>query len=85
VVQLDTIKPKLKARGTKRLKLQYDEPLLSYAFKSKLRRYGEWMQMYNDAMRNMRDAFYDPNMHGVDWPAVTEQYRPLAGAHTPLR
>ena len=37
----------------------------------------EWMQMYNDAMRNMRDAFYDPDMHGVDWAAVTEQYRPL--------
>ena len=25
----------------------------------------------------MRDAFYDPGMHGVDWPAVTEMYRPL--------
>ena len=37
----------------------------------------EWMQMYNDAMRNMRDAFYDPDMHGVDWPRVTEMYRPL--------
>ena len=23
--------------------------------------------MYNDAMRNMRDAFYDPGMHGLDW------------------
>ena len=37
----------------------------------------EWMQMYNDAMRNMRDAFYDPDMHGVDWAKVTETYRPL--------
>ena len=37
----------------------------------------EWMQMYNDAMRNMRDAFYDPDMHGVDWQKVTETYRPL--------
>ena len=37
----------------------------------------EWMQMYNDAMRNMRDAFYDPDMHGVDWTAVTEKYRDL--------
>jgi C-terminal processing protease CtpA/Prc len=35
------------------------------------------MQMYSEAMRNMRDAFYDPGMHGVDWPAVTEMYRPL--------
>mmetsp|Transcript_11740 Transcript_11740/g.28473 ORF Transcript_11740/g.28473 Transcript_11740/m.28473 type:complete len:1484 (-) Transcript_11740:134-4585(-) len=37
----------------------------------------EWMQMYNDAMRNMRDAFYDPGMHGLDWSAITEMYRPL--------
>jgi hypothetical protein len=37
----------------------------------------EWMQMYNDAMRNMRDAFYDPNMHGLDWEGITEMYRPL--------
>jgi tricorn protease len=37
----------------------------------------EWMQMYDEAMRNMRDAFYDPNMHGVDWAATTETYRPL--------
>ena len=37
----------------------------------------EWMQMYDEAMRTMRDNFYDPNLHGVDWPAVTERYRPL--------
>jgi tricorn protease len=37
----------------------------------------EWMQMYNDAMRNMRDAFYDPDMHGLNWGKITEMYRPL--------
>ena len=31
----------------------------------------------HEAMRTMRDNFYDPNLHGVDWPAVTERYRPL--------
>ena len=25
----------------------------------------------------MRDAFYDPNMHGLDWEGITEMYRPL--------
>lgn len=37
----------------------------------------EWLQMYEEAMRNMRDAFYDPNLHGVDWKSVTDRYRPL--------
>lgn len=32
--------------------------------------------MYEEAMRNMRDAFYDPNLHGVDWVTITDRYRP---------
>ena len=38
-VQVDPVKPTLKAPGTKRLKLEYDEVLSSFAFKSNLRRY----------------------------------------------
>ena len=38
-VQVDPIKPKLKAPGTKRLKLEYDTLLLSFAFNFNLRRY----------------------------------------------
>jgi hypothetical protein len=38
-VQIDPTKPMLKALKTKRLKLNYDEPLLSFAFKFNLRRY----------------------------------------------
>lgn len=34
----------------------------------------EWQQLFNEAWRLFRDYFYDPNMHGVDWPAVREQY-----------
>lgn len=37
----------------------------------------EWRQMLTEAWRLQRDYFYDPNMHGVDWPAVLEQYLPL--------
>jgi hypothetical protein len=33
------MKPKLKPPGTKRLKLNYDEPLSTFAFKFNLRRY----------------------------------------------
>jgi hypothetical protein len=38
-VQVAPIKPTLKAPGTKRLKLDYDAPLSSVAFKFNLRRY----------------------------------------------
>jgi len=38
-VQVDPIKPMLKAPGTKRLQLKYDVPLSNFAFKSNLRRY----------------------------------------------
>jgi len=38
-VQVDPIKPTLKAPGTKRLKLGYDGLLLKFGFKFKLRRY----------------------------------------------
>ncbi len=34
----------------------------------------EWRQMYDEAWRINRDYFYDPNMHGADWPALREKY-----------
>jgi tricorn protease len=34
----------------------------------------EWTQIYNEAWRQMRDFFYVPNMHGVDWNAMQEKY-----------
>ena len=34
----------------------------------------EWRQIFDDAWRLMRDFFYDPHMHGVDWQAVRAQY-----------
>lgn len=37
----------------------------------------EWQQMFTEAWRLERDYFYDRNMHGVDWPAMREKYRPL--------
>ena len=36
-MQVDPIKPALKAPGTKRLELQYDVPLSEFAFKFNLR------------------------------------------------
>jgi tricorn protease len=37
----------------------------------------EWRQMFTEAWRLHRDYFYDRGMHGLDWPAVREKYRPL--------
>ena len=37
----------------------------------------EWRQLFADAWRIERDFFYDPNMHGVDWPAIRDQYSKL--------
>ncbi len=34
----------------------------------------EWAQQFNDAWRILRDFFYDPNMHGVDWNAMRAKY-----------
>jgi tricorn protease len=34
----------------------------------------EWRQIFTDAWRFERDFFYDPNMHGVNWEAVRDQY-----------
>ncbi|HAL54986.1 MAG TPA: protease [Bacteroidetes bacterium] len=36
----------------------------------------EWAQMYDEAWRINRDYFYDPTMHGADWKAIKEKYRP---------
>ena len=38
-MQVDPVKPKLKAPGTKRLKLDHDTMLSNFAFNSSLRRY----------------------------------------------
>ncbi len=37
----------------------------------------EWAQMYVDAWRIMRDWFYDPGMHGVDWELMRDRYGSL--------
>ncbi len=35
----------------------------------------EWRQIFDEAWRINRDYFYDPGMHGADWPAMREKYR----------
>ncbi len=37
----------------------------------------EWNQIYNEAWRQMRDFFYDPGMHGLDWQKMHDKYAVL--------
>ncbi len=34
----------------------------------------EWNQIFNEAWRQMRDFFYDENMHGADWADINKKY-----------
>jgi tricorn protease len=40
----------------------------------------EWGQIYEECWRQMKQFFYAPNMHGVDWEALRLRYKPLAEA-----
>lgn len=42
-----------------------------------LDRQAEWKQIYAESWRQMRDFFYAPNMHGVDWAAMGRKYEAL--------
>ncbi|HNW58862.1 MAG TPA: PDZ domain-containing protein [bacterium] len=42
-----------------------------------LDRKAEWRQIFDESWRQMRDFFYAPNMHGVDWKGVKEKYGAL--------
>jgi Tol biopolymer transport system component/C-terminal processing protease CtpA/Prc len=37
----------------------------------------EWKQVFEEAWLAIKDGFYDPKLHGVDWEAVKKKYAPL--------
>jgi len=37
----------------------------------------EWTEAFKESWRQMRDFFYDPNMHGVNWESIYQKYEPL--------
>ncbi len=45
-----------------------------------LDRKAEWAQIFDECWRQMKDFFYAPNMHGVDWEKVRARYELLAKA-----
>ncbi len=50
---------------------------LDVTLRMRLDRRAEWAQMFDEAWHYERDFFVDPNLHGADWSAVRERYRPL--------
>ena len=44
----------------------------------------EYLQIFDEVWRRYRDHFYVRNMHGYDWEALRERYRPLV-AHVAHR
>lgn len=53
---------------------KFEDPISADGLESSIDPRVEWEQIFSDAWRIMRDYFYDPNMHGVDWKGVREQY-----------
>lgn len=45
-----------------------------------LDRRAEWLQIFEESWRQMRDFLYADNLHGVDWEHIRELYRPMAEA-----
>ena len=58
-------------------KLDIKDKLNLSDMKMNLNRREEWTQIFNESWRQMRDFFYDPNMHGVDWKKKREDYAQL--------
>lgn len=57
--------------------IKIEEPINLSQMKVNVDLKAEWQQMYDEAWRHMRDFFYDPAMHGVDWDEVYKKYNVL--------
>ena len=54
-----------------------DGPLNVAQLETRVDPRAEWAQIYRETWRIQRDYFYDPKMHGADWQAIYEKYKPL--------
>lgn len=58
-------------------KIKIEKKLNLSDMQVKLNKKKEWTQIFEECWRQMREFFYAPNMHGVDWEGLREKYRPL--------
>lgn len=57
--------------------VEIKEPLKLDRMEMKLCFHCEWKDIFNECWRHMRDFFYLPGMHGVNWDAIRKNYEPL--------
>jgi len=50
---------------------------ISFTVRMEVDEAAERRQVFEEAWRVMKNRFYDPHMHGVDWAAAKETYQPL--------
>jgi tricorn protease len=50
---------------------------VNFTFNVRVDRRDEWRQLLDESYRVMKYRYYDPQMHGKDWAAIYERYRPL--------
>ncbi len=58
-------------------KVELKDKLNLSDLKMNLNKREEWTQIFNESWRQMRDFFWTPNMHGVDWKKMKENYSQL--------
>ena len=58
-------------------KLQYQNKLKLETMQMLLDRHQEWEQIFHECWRQMRDFFFAPNMHGVNWLKIRKKYAPF--------
>ncbi|HJQ23475.1 MAG TPA: PDZ domain-containing protein [Blastocatellia bacterium] len=63
--------------GTERPAKVGDGPINVAQLEMRVEPHAEWEQIYRETWRIEREYFYDPKMHGNDWQAIYEKYRPL--------
>jgi tricorn protease len=50
---------------------------IDFKLRFKVDHVAEWEQIFEEAWRVMKYRFYDENMHGFDWDAIKERYKPM--------
>ena len=56
-----------------------DNKIRLFKVRLKIDRPAEQRQKFLEAWTALKDYFYDPNFHGVNWAAMKEKYGPIAG------